>query len=138
MPVVKSIVKALRSASKGLLYTSESDAKLTALAWSAEQTGGAKTPLEAVAKVAGVSSSEVKSVSLENFFDPMATPQDWWGEDEKETGTRFQELKKTLASLEDSAAFRVGDGPDIDVYIVGRDPGDSGGYSGVKTRVTET
>ncbi|MGC4047585.1 MAG: nuclease A inhibitor family protein [Armatimonas sp.] len=138
MAVATSIVKALRSASKGLLYTSESDAKITPFAWSTEEVAGATTPVEAVAKVAGVSASKIQTVSLDSFFDSMTSPQDWWGDEEKATAARFQELAKELSGLKNVAAFRVGDGPDIDVYIVGGDPASAGGFAGVKTRVTET
>ncbi|MGC4044775.1 MAG: nuclease A inhibitor family protein [Armatimonas sp.] len=133
-----SPLKSLRDTSRGLFYTSESDAKITAISWPAEKVGGAKAPLEAVGKVAGVEPGTIQSVSLESFFEPMVKPQDWWGEEEKATGARFEPLVKVLSTLTDVAAFRVGGGPDIDVYIVGGDPASAGGFAGVKTRVTET
>ncbi len=135
---ISGALKALRGASKGLVYSSESDRPIKAIAWSSEDAAGAKTPRDAVAKVAGVAPEQVVAVSLEAFFAPLATPQAWWGESERAEGARFAELVAQLKLLDGAEAFRVGDGPDIAVYVVGLDPTTPGGFVGVKTRITET
>ncbi|WP_394793090.1 nuclease A inhibitor family protein [Armatimonas sp.] len=125
---------ALRAAAKGLIYSSESDAPLKAIKLDADE--GTKTVLDAVAAVASVDPSEIQMVPLEKFLALMVAPQAWHTEEEKAVIQQFLGLQKVLEGLEGVAVYRVGEGPDIDIYIIGVAP--EGGYAGVKTKVTET
>jgi hypothetical protein len=127
-------MSALRAAAKGLIYSSESDAPLKAIQLDADE--GTKTALDAVAAVASVDPGEIQEVSLEKFLAPMVAPQDWHTDEDKAVIEQFLGLQKVLEELEGIAVYRVGEGPDIDVYLVGAAP--EGGFAGVKTKVTET
>lgn len=71
-----------------------------------------------------------------DFWSPVTTIEDWFGEEEKETAKRFQQLKETVDRLlTDRQIFRVGD-TEIDVYLLGK-PAD-GPWVGLKTMVVET
>ncbi len=127
-------LRALRAAAKGLIYSSESDAPLKAIQLDADE--GTKTAVDAVAAVASVDPGEIHIVPLEKFLAPMVAPQTWHTDEDKVVIQQFLGLQKVLEGLVGVAAYRVGEGPDIDVYLVGVAP--EGGYAGVKTRVTET
>ena len=113
--------KALRVAAKGLIFLSESDAPLVAV-----HLGDA----------AFAALDKTRSLTVAEFLAPMATPQPWHDEIERKGAERFQNLAAKLAALDGALAYRQGDGPEIEVYIVGKDP--AGGYTGVRTRLTET
>jgi len=130
-------LKALRAASKGLLFPSESDRPVKAFTWTADQVKAAASGAEAVAAVTAVPPARIKEVALADFFQPVTAPQPWHSDEEKADLQRFQELEKTLTtSLQDPKAYRVeGDTP-IDVYVVGKDT--DGNWSGVSTQLVET
>ena len=113
--------KALRAAAKGLLFVSESDAPLVAVHLTDAE-------FEALDKT--------RPIPLAEFFSAMTTPQPWHGEEERKSVERFASLVETLAKVEGMAAYRSSDGPNIEVAVVGKDP--TGGYTGVRTRLTET
>ena len=70
------------------------------------------------------------------FWEPVITEQDWYGDDEKTRTTRFQQLKKLLENtLTGRQVFRVGE-TEIDVYLLGR-PTD-GTRAGIKTKIVQT
>ena len=127
-------LRTLRAAAKGLIYSSESDATLKAI--QLDSDSGIKTALDAVVILSSVDPSEIQAEPLEKFFAPMTTPQSWHTDEDKAVIVQFEGLQKVLEGLEGTAAYRVGEGPDIDVYILGRDA--KGNFAGVKTRVTET
>ena len=113
--------KSLRVAAKGLIFISESDAPLVAV----HLTDAEFNALD-----------RTRPVPLATFFSPMTTPQPWHGEEERKSVERFARLVEALAKIDGATAYRQSDGPDIEVVIVGKDP--SGGYTGVRTRLTET
>ncbi|MGC4042867.1 MAG: nuclease A inhibitor family protein [Armatimonas sp.] len=113
---------ALRKAARGLLFVSESDSRLQ------------------VVKLTDVQFAELKLTGgfpVSEALSPMTTAQDWYGPEEKETRARFQALETVLGSaLTDAMAYRSGDGPNITLWILGKDA--EGGYTGLRTRLTET
>jgi hypothetical protein len=87
--------------------------------------------------VKGADPDSIRSVSLDDLFKPVTTPQSWQSDDEKAVVQRFQELKRVLTEmLTDPTACRVEGGTTIDVYVVGKDP--DGNWSGVSTKLVET
>lgn len=114
--------KALRKAARGLLFISESDSRLQVVRLTDEQFAELRLP---------------PGFAVSEALAPMTTPQDWHGPEEKETVARFQALESQIrTSLTDATAYRSGDGPDITLWILGKDT--EGGYTGLRTRLTET
>lgn len=70
------------------------------------------------------------------FWEPVITEQDWYGDDEKATTARFGQLKNRLESeLTGRQVFRVGE-TEIDVYLLGRLA--DGTRAGIKTKTVQT
>jgi len=104
------VLDALRRASKGLRYTSETDAPLQAFVWKErkELTGAEET-------------------TLDSFF--RAVPS--------EDKARFQKLAQVLKEqLSDIKVYKVGEEAEKEVYIVGKTK--DGRWAGAKTSVVET
>jgi hypothetical protein len=130
-------LKTLQTASKGLLFPSESDRPVKAFTWTPDQAKGASSAAAAVAAVKGVDPDSIRSVSLDDLFKPVMTPQSWQGDDEKAVVQGFQALKRVLTeTLTDPTVYRVEGGTTIDVYVIGKDP--DGNWSGVSTQLVET
>lgn len=71
-----------------------------------------------------------------DFWEPVTTQQDWYGEDEKRRTEKFQDLRKFMEQqLTVRQVFRVGEA-EMDVYLVGRT--ESGERAGLKTKVVQT
>ncbi len=119
-----SVLDALKKASKGLLFPSETDAPLEPFAW---PDGAALTP-ERVLQLSGTrAGTAVEQTTLADLF--VTVP--------KEDRAKFDALRKTLESqLSGITVYRVGDEPEKDVYIVGRTK--DGQLAGLKTTVVET
>ncbi|QKZ13791.1 nuclease A inhibitor family protein [Spirosoma sp. KUDC1026] len=72
----------------------------------------------------------------EDFWKPVLTEQDWYGDEEKARTAKFQSLKRIVeTSLTERQVFRAGES-EIDVFLLGRLP--SGERMGIKTMVVET
>src|SRR5436309_13333394 len=119
-----AVLDALKKASKGLSYTSETDAPLEPFAWE----GGGKLTAARVRELAGAEKgTAVDQTTLAAFFG--AVPE--------EDRDKFDALTKTLQEqLSGVKVFKVGDEPERQVYIVGKAP--DGRWAGLKTRVVET
>jgi hypothetical protein len=130
-------LKALQTASKGMLFPSESDRPIKAFTWTVDQAKNATTGSEAIANVKGIDAATIRCVSLDDFFKPATTLQPWQSEEEKAAAQRFQDLEKTLSeNLQNVMACRVEGGTTIDVYVIGKDQ--DGNWSGVSTQLVET
>jgi hypothetical protein len=124
---------ALKKASEGLLYPSETDAPFEAFEWPGE-TG--KPDKARVAELAGVApGTPVKVKGVDAFFKDATTEQDWHNDEEKAQVQRFKQLveavKETLADVKVFLAGRV----ESDAYIVGRS---ESGWAGLKTKVVQS
>lgn len=127
------VLEALQNAAQGLLFPSETDAPIEPFFW----PGPAPvTPsVELVASYAEVEAKAVKTQSLNAFFKPTVTEEEWHNAQEKAEVKRFQALLDVVKqSLEAVKVFRIGK-VEIEVYAVGRV---SDGYAGFKTKVVET
>ena len=118
---MKTILKSLRSAAKGLVFVSESEFPVVAVHWTESEFD---------------SLDRTHPLDLNRFFEAMTTPQPWHDESERESVEQFQKLVGILQSLSETSVFRQGSDPVADVVVVGKAPG--GGFVGVRTRVTET
>lgn len=131
-----TILSQLQTAAKGLLYPSEQDNPIKAFVW--PQSGaGAGALTDIVKKQAKAAASDaVETQSVEEFFAPLTTPQDWYGEEEKKSLAQAQQLAETVKKLlSDIQVVRVGD-TDKKVYVVGKT--EQGDLAGVTTKVVET
>lgn len=81
--------------------------------------------------------NQAEEISLEEFFEPVTTVEDWYEAEDQQVIDQYFRLKDLLQSnLTDVRVFRVGQ-VEIDVYVIGKTDVE-GQYVGVKTKVTET
>jgi hypothetical protein len=115
---------ALKKASKGLVFVSETDAPLEPFVW---PNGGTLTP-ERLLELAGAEKGTgVEQLTLPDFF--RAVPS--------EDKAKFQALAKTLQEqLSGIKVYKIGDEAEKQVYIVGKTA--DGRWAGLKTTVVET
>jgi Nuclease A inhibitor-like protein len=128
-----SVLTALRAATKGLLFLSESDAPLKAFLWKDVVIDSVEALLKHLGKDAATPAEEV---ALTEFFAPMTTPQSGDDDAARADQARFAALVAQLAALQETRVFRLGAGPEIEVFVVGKTP--SGDTAGVSTQLTET
>jgi len=125
--VSQGAVSALKEATKGLLYLSETDEPFRRFEWK----GGAGPPtakkvLELAKDDAG---AEIQELALDEFLGDYAEGDD-------ENATKYQNLLKVLREhLSDIRVFKVGR-VNLDVYVVGRTK--EGDWAGVQTKAVET
>src|SRR4051794_26017386 len=103
------ILGTLTAASKGLRYTSETDASLEPFVWDVSDLSD-----DVLRKQAGAKKGEsVEADTLDNFF--RAVPP--------EDKAKFDKLAQTLrAQLSAIKVYRVGDDAEKAAYIVGKTP----------------
>ena len=137
------VLHTLQTAVRGLTYQSEADKPVKAFLWKPEEVGVAKdAPFdEAALRAAGKApaGATVKSLTVDEFFAPVAKDQDWFGAEEKAQAERFRDLVKTLKqALTGLTVFRIepGDGGTITVYAIGQTA--DGDLAGVTTQLVET
>ena len=117
------VLDALRQASKGLSYTSETDAEFEPFAWA----NGKLTKKHLLELAGAEKGTAVEEESLDRFFHAVP-PED---------KPKFQKLAKALQEeLSGVKVYKVGDEPEKDTYIVGKTP--DGHLAGLKTTVVET
>ncbi|PZO36084.1 MAG: nuclease [Pseudanabaena frigida] len=126
----KEITDRLSTLSKDLLFPSESEYPLEPFSWESA-TLSPETILERSLQPLD---TPIESVTLEDFFAPVVTDQDWYDDEDREIAQRFRDLQGLIATLENVQVFRVGT-VEIDVYIVGAIGSD---LVGLKTTVVET
>ncbi|MCM0590663.1 MAG: nuclease A inhibitor family protein [Gloeotrichia echinulata IR180] len=127
------IKEQLNVASDGLLFMSESDYPLEPFLW--EVTAPA-TSEKVLQQTHQSNDTPLQVVTVDDFFSVATTPEDWYGDEETETVTRYQKLvhilKQNLSNLQ---VYRLGK-IEIDVYVVGETP--TGNLAGLSTKVIET
>jgi hypothetical protein len=118
------VLDALATASRGLVYTSETDAAFEPFAWK----DGDSLSKGRLLQLAGAEpGTAVEETSLDDFFRPVPS----------EDRPRFQKLAEVLrAQLPGVTVYKVGGGPEKQVYVVGRSR--DGRWAGLKTTVVET
>ena len=126
-----SLVAAIKQASDGLFYMSESDYPYEVIHWE-------KAPLtkEFVRYKAALGDVPIEILAFGNFYNPDEPDPDWYGEEEKAQAVRFRYLMKLLAdNLTQLKIYRLGK-VEIDIYILGQ--ADRGEIVGLKTKAIET
>src|SRR5262245_4317434 len=113
-----SVVEALREASAGLLFRSETDAPFEVLDWPGEQ---GKPDRARVLQLAGLPpDTPVRAKGLDAFFKDATKEESWHDDQEEAEVQRFKELVRALKeNLSDVKVFLAG-GNEADAFIVGR------------------
>jgi histidine triad (HIT) family protein len=115
---------ALKKASKGLVFPSETDAPLEPFAWKA----AGELTSENLLKLAGADpSTPVETATLDSFFRVVP----------KEDRASFDKLAKVLQEqLSGVKVYKLGADPEKQVYVVGKTA--DGQWAGLMTTVVET
>jgi hypothetical protein len=118
-------LEALKKASKGMLFPSETDAPMKAFLW--EGAGGKLTP-DRLRELAGAEEgTEVEEMSLDDLLETV--PSEDAPELQKVAGLIRQHLSEVKV-------YKIGDEAERDVHIVGK--AHDGEVAGLKTKVVET
>ncbi len=130
------LLSALKAASEGLIYISESDAAFEPFVWKTNEPVN-NVSAENVLKLAGEKpDAKFAEKTLDEFFKQPTEMQDWFGDEEKAQIEKYFKLKELLSTkLKNNKVFKVGD-MEINIYIVGIDH--EGNLAGVKTKAVET
>ena len=126
----KQITDLISTLSKDLLFPSESEYPLELIMWESATL----TPETILTRSLKSSDTAIESITLEDFFAPVVTDEDWFDDEDRAIAQRFRDLQATIATLENVQVFRLGT-VEIDVYIVGAIGSD---LVGLKTTVIET
>lgn len=119
---------ALKQATEGLLYMSESDEPF--------ETVHLEAGKEIIEHVRPKADIPVQEMSLHRFFKDLTEDKAWHGEEEKRTVKRYRDLFRAINEhLSQVRVMRVGK-IQVDIYIVGRTK--DGNWAGVKTKAVET
>jgi Nuclease A inhibitor-like protein len=113
------IIALLTAATADLFWTSETDAAFEIILW--EDLKPTK---------------RVLTQSIDEFFQPAITAQDWYGDEERAIVARYESLIATLkANLSELRVERVGK-IEVTIYIVGKTI--DGTWIALKTSAVET
>lgn len=120
-------INALKRATKGMLYMSETDEPFHTFAW--KDGGGALTDKKVLELGKHEAGTKVEEVKLDEFLGDYA-------EGEDEDAEKYKHLLKVIREhLSEVRVFKVGQ-VNIDVYIVGRPK--QGDWVGLQTKAVET
>jgi hypothetical protein len=126
----KEITDRLSTLSKDLLFPSESEFPLEPFTWESATL----TPETILSRSHKPSATPIESITLEDFFAPVVTDEDWFEDEDRAIAQRYRDMQGLIATLENAQVFKVGK-IEIDVYIVGAIGPD---LVGLKTTVIET
>jgi hypothetical protein len=128
------ILQALKLATNGLLYMSETDSPFEIVHWTnRDAIRSSADLLSLIGKSSGLS---VEEVGFEKFFHDLMQDHDWHDADGKKTVEKYRNLFTVLKeNLTDLKVFKVGE-VEIDIYIVGQTV--AGDWAGVMTTAVET
>lgn len=131
----KSLIDQISPLLTDLLYPSESDEPLEAVTCCLKQA----EPLT-VSQIKDWQmlppSVYVEEIPEADFWEPVLTIQDWYGDEEKTRTAKFQELKQLIeTALTVRQVFRVGE-TEMAIFLLGRQADTE--RAGLKTKVVQT
>lgn len=130
----QELIKELQQLTENLVWMSETDAPLEVIQW--DINADSFDAQDLLHHLGLALDTPVETQSLESFFKPATTEQNWHNEAEQAEVKRYQELLNSLRShLEDVQVYKIGK-VEIDVYILGKTV--ESNIAGVKTKVVET
>jgi hypothetical protein len=131
--MVASLEQALREATHGLLYRSETDEPFEPVSWPDQ---GELTAAKVRALGEHPPDAKVRETSLDQFFETLTTDQHWHSPAEKEAVQQYRSLLKLIRTrLKEPKVFRVGE-REVTICIVGRTL--EGTWAGLMTWAVET
>ena len=123
----------IRRIVKNLYYISENDAEIEPFVGKTAESVDQETLRLQTGTTAD---SKIEEQNFDVFFARLTEIQDWFGDEEKETATKFSELKELLQKeLKDLKIFKVGQ-IELDIFVVGLDSDSV--LTGIKTKSVET
>ena len=130
MQLNQTVEQALKEATSGLLFTSESDEPFEVVHWP-NVNDLTKTKMTYICRA-----NPAKEVKLDDLFADLLQVQDWYGAKEKAIVKRYQNLLSVIKEhLTDIRVYRVGK-IRVWIYIMGR-CGDRDWF-GIRTISVET
>lgn len=118
-----------------LLYPSESDEPLEWIEI-AQELPSPLTTNDLLVHLSLPEGTIIEETSVEHFWNPVTTFEDWYGDEEKQITEQFLQAKALVEThLKNFQAFRVGQ-TEIDLYLLGLAA--NGHWAGLKTKVIET
>ncbi|QMW05766.1 nuclease A inhibitor family protein [Spirosoma foliorum] len=140
--------KSSEPTSENKLFTEQANPLLTDLLYPSESDEPIETVTCYLKQAEPLTVSQIKdwqmlppSVYVEetpetDFWKPVSTDQDWYGDEEKARTAKFQQLKKLAENeLTVRQVFRVGES-EMDVYLLGLQK--NGERAGIKTKIVQT
>ena len=132
-PAENKLLDDLINLTKGLLYTSETDAEIKPFIG---EKAVSVTQEEVLRQIKNAGQAIVAVLTSVDFFSPLTEIQDWFGEEETQIAQKFARLKEFLEqNLKYLKVFKVGE-KELVIYIVGLDAENT--LAGVKTQSVET
>jgi hypothetical protein len=129
------IIDLLNSATTDLWWISEADAPFEVLLWE-DLTTAKLTEKKLLKWLAFEADITIGIQTIDEFFQAAIEPQDWHGEEEQATITRYKNLISLLKeNLSDLQVYRLGE-CEITIYLVGKTP--NGQWLALKTEAIET
>lgn len=132
--MLAEVLAALNKATKGMLYTSVTDAPFEIVHWKSRATIRSSADLT---KMIGQSSGMlVEDVGLEKFFHDLIQLKEYYDDHAKKAVGQYRTLLAMLKEhLADLTVFKVGK-VDLDIYVMGRTA--EGDWAGVMTSAVES
>jgi hypothetical protein len=128
------VLSALKKASSGLLYPSESDEPFKAFSWPRQKGERAAQAVLRAGK--HDPDSPVEEVPVEEFFNSVIEEWEAQGEEGQADAQRYRELLRVLREqLTDLKVFRIGQ-IQVAIYLIGKTR--DGAWAGVRTTSIET
>lgn len=129
-----ALTEKLAELTDGLFWMSESDYPWQVFAW---ETPGPISHDQLLQLTHHPVATSVAEVDLYKFFTPALKEQDLHGEEEKATVKKYRQLVDYLNyNLSDIKVYRVGQSPEIRIYIIGTTRDDN--LAGIATQAIET
>jgi hypothetical protein len=127
-------VTALKRATAGLTYPSETDSRWTAFSW--PDATGTPTADEICRRGHHKPGVRVQEIALDDLFAPLVQDQVWYGDGENAAAAKNRTLLDAIKGiLTNTKVFRIGERR-VAIYVVGLVK--AGGWAGLKTMAVET
>jgi hypothetical protein len=132
--MASDVRKTLQEATKGLLYSSETDSPIEVISWNSQAPN--VTAKDVLSLAGKETDSPIEEISLDDFFDDLTEEQDWHDDEDRLMVKRFRNLLDVLnKNLTEIHVFRIGE-TEIDIYVVGRTTESK--WEGIKATSVET
>jgi hypothetical protein len=130
----RATAAALRAATDGLSFQSETDAPWAVIDWPAAE--GEPTADAVRKRGRHRADAPAEEQSVDEFFAPLLAEQNWYGDEEKATAARYHRLRDAVKQLlGNPKVVRIGERK-VAVYVIGT--AKESGWTGIRTTAVET